>query len=253
MTRALIGDTGFVGGTLVRQAPFDCTYNSRNIDSIRKRRHDLVVCAGAPGSKWKANQDPLTDRASIDLLMSALNETTTSEVILISTVDVYPRPIGVYEDTPIDETQSSPYGYHRRILEKFVAGRFRALIVRLPGLFGQGLKKNVIFDFLHTNRLDNISAESVFQFYDMARLWADIERCRKSNFTLVNFATEPVSVRTMAHEAFNIDFSSAACSVPAAYDMRTRFAERLGGSAPYLYAWPEIRDGLRHFIGSYAP
>ena len=58
MSRALIGYTGFVGGNLHLQTPFDDVYNSKNIDSLRGKSYELVVCAGAPGVKWKANKEP---------------------------------------------------------------------------------------------------------------------------------------------------------------------------------------------------
>ena len=45
-----------------------------------------------------------------------------------------------------------------------------ALIVRLPGLFGAGLKKNLIYDFVHDNRLDLIHPDGQFQFYDLERI-----------------------------------------------------------------------------------
>src|SRR3954462_10163963 len=100
MTRALIGATGFVGGTLLRQSSFSDLYHSRNIDEIRGRSYDLVVCAGARAEKWKANQDPETDRAAIARLSRPLAEARRGVGVLISTIDVYPEPVAVDEDTP---------------------------------------------------------------------------------------------------------------------------------------------------------
>ena len=55
MSRAcLIGYTGFVGGNLARQYAFDDCYNSRNIEQIRGRSYDLVVCCGVSAVKWQA-------------------------------------------------------------------------------------------------------------------------------------------------------------------------------------------------------
>jgi hypothetical protein len=48
MAKALIGYTGFVGTTLMKQTQFDDFYRSTNISDIKGKKFDLVVCAGAP-------------------------------------------------------------------------------------------------------------------------------------------------------------------------------------------------------------
>ena len=49
-------------------------------------------------------------------------------------MDVFKNPLGVDEDTAIEETGLHAYGLHRRLLEKFVECQFtHHLIVRLPG------------------------------------------------------------------------------------------------------------------------
>ena len=70
-------------------------------------------------------------------------------IVLISTVDVYPNPISVDENTEIDIEEVQPYGKNRLYLENWVASNFDDyLIVRLPGLFGKNIKKNFIFDLI---------------------------------------------------------------------------------------------------------
>ena len=131
---ALIGHTGFVGSNLLRQRSFDATFNSANIDEIAGRSFDLVVCAGAPAEKWKANADPERDLDNIERLIRALEQVNTQKLVLISTVDVFATPVEVDEDTPAPMAGLPPYGHHRRRLEQMVAGRFDATIVRLAGL-----------------------------------------------------------------------------------------------------------------------
>ena len=48
MTDALIGHSGFVGSSLLRQRPFEARFRSTDIAEARGRTCDLVVCAGAP-------------------------------------------------------------------------------------------------------------------------------------------------------------------------------------------------------------
>src|ERR1035438_6640114 len=102
MASALIGHTGFVGGTLLRQRGFDDLYRSVNIGEIAGKEYDLLICAGAPAAKWKANKEPEEDRRNLLSLMEALGKTRARTAILISTIDVYASPAGGYEDTPID-------------------------------------------------------------------------------------------------------------------------------------------------------
>src|SRR5438132_8679966 len=119
MTSALIGYTGFVGSTLLRQTRFDDLYNRGNIESIAGRSYDLLVCAGAPAQKWLANCEPEPDRANLERLMAALATVKARQVVLISTVDVLLVPVDVDESAVIDMVSQQPYGRHRYELERF--------------------------------------------------------------------------------------------------------------------------------------
>lgn len=245
---ALIGSTGFVGGNLQAQAPFHEFYRSTNIDDIRGKSFDLIVCAGAPAVKWKANKEPLEDKQSLQKLENALAAAKAKHVVLISTVDVYPNPIGVDESIQIDPEIAQPYGKHRFQLERFVESRFSTTVIRLPGLFGPGLKKNIIFDFLNKNAVDQINCESVFQFYDTRRLWADIELVRRAGLSTANFATEPVSVKDVALQAFGMEFSGVGTGAPVRYDLQTRNAGVWKRSGRYMMTRREVLDAMKDFV-----
>ena len=98
MNNALIGYTGFVGSNLLRAGRFEALFNSSNIRELGKGPYEVIVCAGAPGVKWKANLEPDKDVASIQLLMDCLSAVRVNHVVLISTIDVYPHPVAVDED-----------------------------------------------------------------------------------------------------------------------------------------------------------
>ncbi len=252
MSSALVGSTGFVGGNLLRQTSFDALYHSSDIETIRGRSFDLLVCAGARAEKWLANKEPERDIAGIRRLMDCMAEVQAKHVVLISTVDVYPVPVGVDESTPIDPAANTAYGRHRYELERFVNDRFNTTTVRLPGLFGPGLKKNIIYDLIHGNATDAICPDSVYQFYDLTRLWADIETTRKGGLALANFATEPVSVREVARAGFDIDFENPKATKPARYDMRTRHAALFGGANGYLAGKAQVLSAIHRFVQSQA-
>ena len=251
MGSALIGSTGFVGGTLLRQATFDEQFHSTDIETIRGRSYDLLVCAAAPAEKWKANLEPGRDRANIQRLIDCLRDVHAGHVVLISTVDVYPVPVEVDEDTPIDPRAASAYGRHRFELEEFVRDRFGTTCVRLPGLFGRGLKKNVIYDFLNDNTVASICPDSVFQFYHLERLWQDIVAARTYRLGTVNFAVEPVNVRDVAREAFGLTFENPLEVKPVRYDMRTKYASLFGGTGAYLASRDRVLTAIRRFVADW--
>ena len=245
---ALIGHTGFVGGNLLRQRPFAACYNSSNIETIAGGEFDLLVCSGARAEKWKANQDPRGDREGIERLRAALAGVRARHLVLISTVDVYPEPAGVDEDEPIELERCHPYGRHRLELERFAADHFDTTVIRLPGLFGTGLKKNVIFDFLNGNDVARIDSRGVFQFYGLDRLWRDVQRTMERGIPLLNVATEPVSVREVAARAFGVEFGNPVLASPPRYDFRTKHAAALGGHDGYLYDAPTTLRDIAAFV-----
>ena len=153
---ALIGSTGFVGENLQTQTAFSHFYNSKNIRDMRGRDFELVVCAGNSGAKWLVDKDPDHDLENIEYLMSVLRVVNAERFILISTVDVHQEPWNVDEDSRIELKGLHAYGTHRFWLEQYVNDRFNAHVVRLPKLFGPGLKRNVVYDFLHHNQIENI-------------------------------------------------------------------------------------------------
>ncbi|MFZ5523395.1 MAG: pyridine nucleotide transhydrogenase [Pseudomonadota bacterium] len=251
MSNALIGYSGFVGATLLKQSSFDCLYRSTNIGEIKGKNFDTAVCAGAPAQKWIANREPEVDRKKIDGLIVHLKSMTCKTFVLISTVDVFKNPLGVDEGTIVEESGLHAYGLHRRLLEKFVESHFpEHLIVRLPGLVGPGLRKNVIFDFLNDNNLHAIDSRGVFQFYPMVNLWYDIQTALDAGLKLVHLTAEPISVAEVSSQGFGKLFEQVQVNSPAVYDMRTRHAQIFGTSGYYQYSRRETIQAVRAFAQS---
>lgn len=251
MENALIGFSGFVGGTLLKQSNFEALFRSTNIHDIANREFDVVVCAGAPAQKWIANREPEADREKIDSLINHLRTVKCKTFILISTVDVFKNPIGVDESTLVDESGLHPYGLHRRLLEKFVEQHFsQHLILRLPGLVGPGLRKNVIFDFLNDNNLNAIESRGIFQFYPMVNLWSDIQTALAAKLSLLHLTAEPLSVADVSFKGFGRPFTQVLANAPARYDMQTRHAQIFGSSGRYQYNARETIQAIRAYAQS---
>lgn len=248
MSNALVGHSGFVGTTILKQAEFHAKYRSTNISEIEGRSFDMIVCAGAPAQKWLANRNPNEDRCNIEGLIGHLGKVSCNKFILISTVDIFKNPVGVDEDTSIDEEGLHHYGLHRRFLEKFVEGHFtNYLIVRLPGLVGPGLRKNVIFDLLNNNNLHAIDSRSTFQFYPTVNLWYDIQIAIREDLKLLHLTTAPISVAEIAKEGFSKSFSQELDTLPFVYDMRSKYAPMFSDSCFYQYSKKETIMAVRTY------
>lgn len=248
MREAIIGHTGFVGGNLISQHEFNNFYNTKNIDDIIGEEFDVLVCSGIPAEKWKANQEPEKDYKIVTELVDKILQVKIKKLILISTVDVYNNPIDINENTPINPNEHQAYGKHRRIAEERLSRKFDTLIVRLPGLFGNGLKKNVVFDFLHNNQVEKIHSDAVYQFYYLNHLWRDISVAIENNISLLNISSEPLMVADIAKQIFNLDFNNQAYPNPASYDMKSIHAALFSGENGYLYNKEQVLADMHEYV-----
>jgi nucleoside-diphosphate-sugar epimerase len=243
---ALIGYTGFVGSNILAQRPFDLLYNSKNIEDIQNREFNIVVCAGASGVKWWANKNPELDLASIQRLINCLKTAKANKFILISTIDVYSPVNEVDEDTPINTEALQPYAQHRRMLEQFIADNFDSLIIRLPGIFGAGLKKNVIFDLLSGAEI-RMNPQSQMQFYWLKHIWDDIAKGLENNLKILNIASEPIILKEIMSQVFGQTPHDQSADPPIHYDMQTKYFKLWGMAEPYLYSQKQIIEDLKTF------
>ena len=174
---AIIGHTGLIGGYLLDQYKKKIRnldlFNSKNINEInKKKKYDVIFCSALPATKWIANKAPIKDKKNVLKLIRNLRKINTKKFLLVSTIDVHHK---------------HSYGKNRKILEKFVKKQFKKnFIVRLPGVFGKGLKKNIIFDLMNKNELSQIHLNDKFQWYDLNNLYKDISQIFRYNKVGVN-------------------------------------------------------------------
>ena len=228
--------------------------------------------------------------------------TQRAKAALISSIAVWPDSRGKYEDdTPLPDGLPA-YGKNRLQLENWVREDFpEALIVRLPALYGAGLKKNFLFD-LHTitpamlrpekyaelaaksdlvktaytladngfyklngtadraalkqffahndfNALAFTDSRSCYQFYDLGRLWSDIGKARAAGIKMLHLCTPPVSAAEVYTAVTGqTDWHNELAKPPFDYDLRSRYAQLLGGSGAYLCTKQEELDDITRFL-----
>lgn len=309
----LIGHTGFVGGILRQQAKFLGFFNSTNIFEIQNDTWDTVVCAAAPGSMFQANKFPERDQEQIQALIDRLERVKTRRFILISSIAVLEDFAGADDESTTAFQKTLAYGRHRRQLESLVEDHFpQSLIVRLPALFGQGLRKNFIFDLLNPvptmltrGRLDSLSSclstdlkaclsvvykhdpatdmvkvdreklaldplkpalenavvdlgysatqfhnpDTTYQYYDMNRLWSDIEVATEASLSHIHLVSEPLKAARIHDRLIGLPMPATSAKIHHE-DMRTRHAAMWQTTGPYLVGAETTLDRLAAFFAA---
>ena len=337
---ALVGYTGFVGSNIYakgsaeaqgkaglqsdathgRIEPITAAYNSKNIEEAFGTEPDLLIYAGLRAEKYLANNAPEKDMELILQAEDNIRKIDPKKLVLISTIDVFKKPTNVDETSPIDTENLHAYGYNRYKLEQWVRENYPdALIIRLPGLFGQNIKKNFIYDYINVipfmlkaekfaelsekdpelknyyelqdngfykvniagngsngrNHDDNeaggddtrellkskfralgfsalnfTDSRSVYQFYNLARLWDDIQIALNNSLTLWHPATEPVSAAEVYKYLTGKEFVNELGGTPAYYDYRTIHGALFGGNDQYICDKAAVLRDIKEMVSN---
>jgi hypothetical protein len=252
---ALIGYTGFVGSNIAAAQDFTDCYNTSNISDIRGRSYDLVVSAAARADSHRINQNGAADLAEIDNYIALLSDVNAAQLVLVSTVCIYPGGTSPDESTPLSADGLTPYGANRLHMEQTLCERFNTLTLRLPQLYGAGLKKGIVYDLLNDYRIEFIRPEGRFQYYDLRRLWSDTEMALQAGLQTLNVATPPLPNARVAAECFGIDIADqvvageeSAFAQMYTRDMRTIHADLFGGPPCYILDEVAELNALRAFV-----
>lgn len=301
--KTLVGYTGFVGSNLCKEIKFEGLYNSKNIQEAYGTAPELLIYSGVRAEKFLANREPEKDLEYIIKSEKNIERIKPKQLVLISTIDVFANPVGVDEETEITEDNLQAYGKNRYELEKWVRENYKtALIVRLPGLFGNNIKKNFIYDYINVipdmltetkmtelsvkcNEIKNYyikenngfykiknlniaekdrvksllkelefsalnftDSRSVFQFYNLARLYDDIMLILKEGLTLCHLATEPIVTSELYNFLSGKEFDNELDKKPLFYDYRTKYAELFRKQGHYIENKGNIMTQIKKFV-----
>jgi hypothetical protein len=164
---------------------------------------------------------------------------------------VYPVTNLVDESFDCHAHPNHAYGKNRMYFEDALRDCFEVVTaVRIAGVFGPGLKKNVLYDLLHDNCLDAINPDSSFQYYNVSHLWGDLELLDRTGIRLINFVTEPIRTRDIIDRFFPGKRVGQKRVPEVHYDVRTLYSEQLGRPPGYLGQAEGVMADLGEFVKS---
>ena len=104
------------------------------------------------------------------------------------------------------------------------------------------------FKALGFSALNFTDSRSKYQFYDLRRLWNDIQIALEKDIKLWHPATEPVSAGELYKYLIGDDFENELSGEPANYDYRTIHAEAFGGKNGYICDKKQVLDEIKEFV-----
>jgi hypothetical protein len=207
VNKILIGSTGFIGMNLQKFIDFNFKYNSTNLDDISfaPDNCNLFLCC-LPATKWMINKNPGLDLENAINIFSKLKNKEYNKIFLFSTIDVYQNTELFADETTTPVFKNLGYGHNRYIFEDLISQNLQynsIKILRLPGLYGPHLKKNIIFDIKNSNNLDQININSYYQWYNIERIKDDLDKISKLDTSIVNMFPEPVYTKDIIESFCN--------------------------------------------------
>lgn len=248
--KILIGSTGLIGTTLKESINFDYEFNSKTIDNFLN--YDYVdaelYLSCLPATKWLVNKNIPEDIKNIEKIIDIISKKTYKKVVLISTIDVY-----CYSPLMIDESntisiKNLSYGTNRYFFELLVENLVSSddlKIFRLPALYNKYIKKNILYDLINNNNVNQININSSFQWYNLNNLHKDIENYSNiyPNRKVFNLFTEPLEskeiVKLFPHHENNVTFLPNRHE----YNFKTNLTE-----TGYIQSKDEVLNDIKRFI-----
>lgn len=197
MSSALLGYTGFVGSNLLNQLKQKSNdelylYNSKNLNTIQNKEFDDIYCCCVPGVKYIANREPYKDLSNICNILDILKTVKSKRFFLVSSQDCNAN---LWCSSDIDSAPITEYGKNRKYFEENIKNIFEnSYILRIGCLFGNNLKKNIIYDLLNNHYLSNLKYDYTMQLYCLDDLLDHLLFMKDNNIHLMNRFSPPIYI-----------------------------------------------------------
>lgn len=104
------------------------------------------------------------------------------------------------------------------------------------------------FKSLGFSALNFTDSRSKYQFYNLQRLWDDIQTALETGIKLWHPATEPISAGELYEFLMGEKFVNELTGSPADYNYKTIYGEIFGGHDCYIDTAENVKDEIKEFI-----
>ena len=127
---------------------------------------------------------------------------------------------------------------------------------RFYHLTAVGDLKKKVYEYFSTASFNAISftdSRSIYQFYNLGKLWSDIEIALRNNLHLLNITTEPVSVAEVYKVLSGNGFVNELAKPSFNYDIKSIHAVLFGGQGGYLIDKEDELNDLKQYVEKEKP
>jgi len=195
MNICVLGHTGFVGQTVYNYLSDNhqvCGINSKT-KFIPTEEFDIVINCAGNAKKYLAHKNPSKDFHINTNVFNTLLQMNIKKLIHISSIESTFSP-------------DNNYAVSKYIIEKCCKLYFpKSIILRLGGIIGPNLKKNVIYDIINNKKLF-VTFDSTYNYISTQEVAKIIEKIIDSdieNKTLNIASSKSISVKEIIEEAKN--------------------------------------------------
>ncbi len=96
--------------------------------------------------------------------------------------------------------------------------------------------------------LNFTDSRAVFQFYNLANLFSDINTAITNEIKTLNLATEPISAASLYHHLTGESFVNELPKNPPYYNFKSEHCEVFAGKAGYLYTAQQVLTDIANFV-----
>lgn len=118
---------------------------------------------------------------------------------------------------------------------------------------GEKIQKQLkdTFKVLGFSALNFTDSRGVYQYYNLANLWSDIQKALVNNISLLNLAVEPVTVAEVYEYLTGEQFVNELPKEVPYYNYKTKYDKLWNGKNGYMCSKEQVLAGIKKFVGEY--